>query len=493
MGNELDRMSEEFANRLWLEELDRTDPNRQGGGGGRSPGGWPGGAEDWMRLQQAALENFGAVKAKGKAPQQRHNPPPPPRPGGGGGKAQEKGKGKGRATGVNCTACMDEITSAIHKLPCKCAYCTDCLTQLIQTSLKGETGSFPPICCKQPITASIAKDVLSSAEFAVYQERLEDRKSPAQQLYCPNPRCSRRLDPGTTTCPQCRTRLCTACSQREHKGVCTADTELVELAKKQHWKGCPRCGRLVDKEPGTCNHMRCVCGQDFCYLCGTPGTDRCGCPVYTQHDLEEKTRRGFDPWGGLEEGEAEIQGLIEELVVMGPGAGAGAGAGPGPGVGHRFPVVRAVPVRAVPVVGHPGARPPPGGGGFANGPRLGNIARGIGFDDIANGPPGGFDDVARGVGWGGVGWGGGGWGANIPRFGEVARGGFGDFGGLARGGGFGGFADRGGDRFGGGDGRRSPPRWRPRADWTDDERDDYDRRLAEQRAYGFGPGPRRGW
>jgi hypothetical protein len=32
-------------------------------------------------------------------------------------------------------------------------------------------------------------------------------------------------------------------------------------------KACPKCGKYVEKNSG-CNHIVCLCGQAFCWLCG---------------------------------------------------------------------------------------------------------------------------------------------------------------------------------------------------------------------------------
>jgi hypothetical protein len=340
MSSEMDRLSEMMAWQIFLEEnpnyrtmentaLVRSPPAVGTSRGARTDGpaipAWArqlGEDEDWIRLQQAALENFASHRDKkgkgtdhnpGRAGQSGYNPRPvdPPRQNHGRvGPPRHNppaavGKGKGRATGVNCTACMEEIGSEVHRLPCNDAYCTDCLLQLIQTAMKGETGSFPPVCCKQPITVDSAKSVLSAADFKTYQERLEDRK-PEVQIFCCNPRCSKRLEPKdikgeTGSCPTCRTKTCTKCKQPDHRGICAENNELVELAKKENWKGCPKCRRLIEKQPGTCNQVLCVCGIAFCYLCGKQMAYKyaraeeggCSCPLLTAKDVVERVRLGI--------------------------------------------------------------------------------------------------------------------------------------------------------------------------------------------------------
>jgi len=45
------------------------------------------------------------------------------------------------------------------------------------------------------------------------------------------------------------------------------DLVFAELAKKQKWKRCPKCGTMVERTEG-CNHMTCRCAYEFCYVCG---------------------------------------------------------------------------------------------------------------------------------------------------------------------------------------------------------------------------------
>ena len=54
---------------------------------------------------------------------------------------------------------------------------------------------------------------------------------------------------------------------------------------RDNFQKCPRCKAVVEKKMA-CDHMRCRCGQMFCYNCGARGH---GCP------MECKRPRVFDP------------------------------------------------------------------------------------------------------------------------------------------------------------------------------------------------------
>ena len=62
------------------------------------------------------------------------------------------------------------------------------------------------------------------------------------------------------------------------------DASSVKLCRDNFQK-CPRCKAVVEKKMA-CDHMRCRCGQMFCYNCGARGH---GCP------MECKRPRVFDP------------------------------------------------------------------------------------------------------------------------------------------------------------------------------------------------------
>ncbi|KAN0108496.1 hypothetical protein V8E51_008238 [Hyaloscypha variabilis] len=47
------------------------------------------------------------------------------------------------------------------------------------------------------------------------------------------------------------------------------------MAQEKKWKRC-KCGDMIELTQG-CNHMRCRCGREFCYLCGEPWRT-CDCP-----------------------------------------------------------------------------------------------------------------------------------------------------------------------------------------------------------------------
>ncbi|PNH11208.1 hypothetical protein TSOC_001968 [Tetrabaena socialis] len=139
--------------------------------------------------------------------------------------------------------------------------------------------------------------------------------APDRKLHCPHKSCSvpmqRPDDDGelpsdqATSCPACRRMFCPRCLiPGWHQGYTCAqfqalpphqrsaeDAAMLRFAAGQQWKQCPTCKAVVERAEG-CNHMRCLCGGDFCYACGKKyesskpsaenvhGTPGCGCPLF---------------------------------------------------------------------------------------------------------------------------------------------------------------------------------------------------------------------
>ncbi|GJN16071.1 hypothetical protein PR202_gb03021 [Eleusine coracana subsp. coracana] len=116
----------------------------------------------------------------------------------------------------------------------------------------------------------------------------------ARRTYCPFPDCSEMMvaddDQGSVVvtqseCQVCRRLFCARCGVAPwHIGVTCdeygrlrkgdsgrEDMMLLEMAAGRKWKRCPSCQFFVEKSEG-CNNIRCRCGFQFCYVCGTSST-----------------------------------------------------------------------------------------------------------------------------------------------------------------------------------------------------------------------------
>ena len=67
------------------------------------------------------------------------------------------------------------------------------------------------------------------------------------------------------------------------------DTEFQQVIQSNQWKTCARCRRVIELGTG-CNHITCVCGYEFCYVCGDRWVSapcRNGCELWEENRLTE--------------------------------------------------------------------------------------------------------------------------------------------------------------------------------------------------------------
>eukprot|EP00493_Phyllostaurus_siculus_P014559 UN14784 len=75
-----------------------------------------------------------------------------------------------------------------------------------------------------------------------------------------------------------------SCSRYQYLASKTAD-ETVQFCRQMGWMQCFECGHVVEKRGG-CDHITCICGAQFCYMCGSKWGS-CTCEaVGEQHTLQ---------------------------------------------------------------------------------------------------------------------------------------------------------------------------------------------------------------
>lgn len=170
----------------------------------------------------------------------------------------------------------------------------------------------PPRCCNM-LQLHVALPFLSKAEAMEYREKYEEWSTP-DPIYCPIPTCSafvpnrlippapvtkkagkQRADsvievlkPPTVACPKCSADICLKCHQLSHPGApCIEmpfgiDEKTATILKRWGYKRCPKCRHGVRRMLG-CNHMQCLCGAQWCWVCQMP-MDECGGNCYEDDD-----------------------------------------------------------------------------------------------------------------------------------------------------------------------------------------------------------------
>ncbi|KAL2870466.1 E3 ubiquitin-protein ligase [Aspergillus lucknowensis] len=176
---------------------------------------------------------------------------------------------------AECCVCYDWLPPGdIRCLDCKHLNCRRCLRNLFRLSTTDESV-FPPKCCGVRIPLSFVQEELSSYELRLFREA-EVEFSTTDRTYCSNPSCRKFIPPRDisatrATCSYCAFRTCPLCKNAYHRfEACAADPSLqatLELGARKGWQRCFSCRALVERRSG-CHHIKCICGAEFCYICG---------------------------------------------------------------------------------------------------------------------------------------------------------------------------------------------------------------------------------
>lgn len=158
--------------------------------------------------------------------------------------------------------------------------CTSCLRLYALNAInEGGISDNGILCfhpkCDAPMPESVLSSVLTPTELEKYTRfvRMCIISKDPNRRWCPQRGCEGIISLDvSTSCPTCQHAICADCSTPTHPGkTCSeaADQGLAEVARQSGWKGCPYCGKLVEKTEG-CNQMTCKylgCSRVFCYAC----------------------------------------------------------------------------------------------------------------------------------------------------------------------------------------------------------------------------------
>ena len=190
-----------------------------------------------------------------------------------------------------CEICLEEFSLLDYTnyfLNCNCVLHNVCFDNLVKSAV--ENNSLPVKCpnCKIPVHPNFIEDSLRNANpqlFEKYEHFSMNNfimSNNDEYSSCPTPGCEYMFffNPGEHNflCPLCNKNYCLNCKDEWHRGltcqqykdsrdVNKLDNQFFQFVKGAKFKMCPKCKYWVEKNQG-CNHMRCRCGADFCYLCG---------------------------------------------------------------------------------------------------------------------------------------------------------------------------------------------------------------------------------
>ncbi len=191
-----------------------------------------------------------------------------------------------------CDICLEEfnlLDPLNYYLNCNCIIHAECFIEHVKSSVENNTIPIKCPKCSNEIHDNIIRDALTQIgqqnliekydKFSMnkyIQEHMDEYSS------CPTPGCDYMFfyQQGDThfRCELCKKEYCLQCHDDWHRGVTCEqykslrdesklDKQFLDFVKGAKFKMCPKCKFWVEKNQG-CDHMRCRCGIDFCYVCG---------------------------------------------------------------------------------------------------------------------------------------------------------------------------------------------------------------------------------
>jgi hypothetical protein len=166
----------------------------------------------------------------------------------------------------DCIACSEAFP--IHKtakVPCGHRFCGSCMIRMFAIAIKNES-SFPPKCDNKPIPLDDARRFLSDEQIKKYKEKSAEYQTEYRnRIYCHKSKCGsfipqEYVGAKTAKCQQCGEETCPHCKGGIHRNKpCSEDKgheKTLAFIKQRRWKDCPKCGRTIEREMGTCNKIK---------------------------------------------------------------------------------------------------------------------------------------------------------------------------------------------------------------------------------------------
>ncbi|CAG8625519.1 11597_t:CDS:2 [Ambispora gerdemannii] len=187
----------------------------------------------------------------------------------------------------SCTICFNR--GVFKKISDTCGHkdaCNSCICNYIEAELKNK-ATIEILCprhkCDAQLTYQDVKRLASNEIFERYDSLLlrHSIRKLENFRWCKNPECGSGQEHTTgddepiMTCNACRSKSCFTHDVPWHENHTCAEfaekIETVQTAANQayhdRWtKKCPECKMAIEKNKG-CDHMRCYCGYEFCWLC----------------------------------------------------------------------------------------------------------------------------------------------------------------------------------------------------------------------------------
>lgn len=158
-----------------------------------------------------------------------------------------------------CVICWEAVNKHDVRLSlCGHFWCRPCIIKRFE-SAANSTHQFPAQCCGTPIVPD-NHAIIKPETRTRYLERKAEVETP-NPTFCSKRECAKfiplqRITEGQARCV-CGRVTCADCKAEYHTGECVVDAatdEFLNLAQREHWQKCPRCGTMTDRIDG-CNEM----------------------------------------------------------------------------------------------------------------------------------------------------------------------------------------------------------------------------------------------
>ena len=190
-----------------------------------------------------------------------------------------------------CEICLEDFSlldCTNYFLNCNCILHNKCFDEMVKSAVENNTLPIKCPNCKIPIHPNFIEDSIRNAnpqllpKYDKFSMNNFIQNNSDEYSSCPTPGCEYMFffNPGEHNflCPLCTKHYCLNCKDEWHvnmtcqeykdsRDVNKLDDKFFKFVKGAKFKMCPRCKYWVEKNQG-CNHMKCRCGADFCYLCG---------------------------------------------------------------------------------------------------------------------------------------------------------------------------------------------------------------------------------
>ncbi|XVE69964.1 hypothetical protein DITRI_Ditri10aG0033300 [Diplodiscus trichospermus] len=192
---------------------------------------------------------------------------------------------------LTCNICYEDVSAnMLTVMDCGHYFCNDCWTEHFIVKInEGQSRHIRcmalkcnAVCDEEKIRQLVStRDTNLSDKFDRFllESYIEDNK---RVKWCPSvPHCGNAIrieddEPCEVECP-CGMQFCFSCLSEAHSPCsclmwdlwskkCQDESETVNWITI-NTKPCPKCRKPVEKNGG-CNHVSCLCGQSFCWLCG---------------------------------------------------------------------------------------------------------------------------------------------------------------------------------------------------------------------------------